>query len=356
MKAVLIMIVLENKNVFMVINMTNRITIHDVAKAANVSIATVSKALNGVDVVKPATKKRILETAEKLHYVPNVMGKQLKSGRTKMLGFYTNTISGPYFSPLVEAMAKEAERLGYGINVFITNDKQIITNSIRGNMVDGIIGFEDLIDEQELEAIKREKIKAVFIDRRTCSETIGSVVFDSFQTGQTATNYLLTKGHQRIAFVLGFEGVYDSDERFKGYQAALSNAKISFDKDIVLQGSFEEKDAYHAVQEFLKQDAVEKPSAFLAGNDLSAIGVIKGLRDLGYQVPQDFSVIGFDGIDLLEYFEPRLTTIENPIEQQAQLAVQHLIALITGEQEGQSFELSGKLLEGQSVKKYKEKE
>lgn len=336
--------------------MKNRTTIRDVAKEANVSIATVSKALNGVDVVKPTTKKRILETAEKLHYVPNLMGKQLKSGQTKMLGFYTNTISGPYFSPLIESVAKEAERLGYGINVFITTDKQVIQNSIMGNMVDGIIGFEDLIDEQELEAMKREKIKAVFIDRRTEGETIGSVVFDSFKNGQTATEYLLSKGHRRIAFILGFEGVYDSDERFLGYQKALAEAGIALDQSLILRGKFEEDAAYQAVQEFLLKFPEHQPSAFLAGNDLSAIGAIKGLRDLGYRVPEDFSVIGFDGIDLLEYFEPRLTTIKNPINQQGELAVRHLIDLIQGKQSGCSFELSGKLIEGQSVLDYNGKE
>lgn len=172
--------------------MKNRVTIHDVAKEAGVSIATVSKALNDINVVKPATKARVLEAAKRLHYVPNVMGKQLKSGETKMLGFYTNTISGPYFSPLVEAIAKEAEKLGYGVNVFITSDKQVIINSIMGNVVDGIIGFEDLIDEQDIAAIEHEQISAVFIDRKTTRKTVGSVVFDSFTTGEKATNYLLS--------------------------------------------------------------------------------------------------------------------------------------------------------------------
>lgn len=332
--------------------MKNRTTIRDVAKEANVSIATVSKALNGIDVVKPETKKRILEAAKKLHYVPNLMGKQLKSGQTKMLGFYTNSISGPYFSPLVEAMAREAEYLGYGINVFISTDKQIITNSIMGNMVDGIIGFEDLIDEKDLAAIKREKIKAVFIDRRTVSETIGSVVFDSFETGKTATEYLLSKGHRRIAFILGFCGVYDSDERFLGYQSALKKARIKYDKDLVLTGEFEEAAAYRAIQTFITTYKGEKPTALLAGNDLSAIGVIKGLQDLGYQIPTDFSVVGFDGIDLLEYFEPRLTTIENPIKQQGKLAVRHLVDLIEGNEKGASFVLKGKLVEGDSVRNF----
>ena len=335
--------------------MKNRVTIHDVAKETGVSIATVSKALNDINVVKPATKARVLEAAKRLHYVPNVMGKQLKSGETKMLGFYTNTISGPYFSPLVEAIAKEAEKLGYGVNVFITSDKQVIINSIMGNVVDGIIRFEDLIDEQDIAAIEHEQISAVFIDRKTTRKTVGSVVFDSFTTGEKATNYLLSQGHKRIAFVSGFQGVYDSDERFAGYCKALKLAGIPLEKELLLEGKFEEKAAFQAVENFLTQQKNNWPTAFLAGNDLSAIGIVKGLKALNYKVPQDFSVMGFDGIDLLEYFEPKLTTIKNPIEEQGRLAVHHLVDLIDNKTQGKSFELKGRLVEGKSVKKCERK-
>lgn len=331
--------------------MKNRVTIRDVAKEAGVSIATVSKALNDVDVVKPQTKERVVDAAKRLHYVPNMMGKQLKSGQTKMLGFYTNSISGPYFSPLVEAIAKEAEALGYGINVFITTDKQIIINSIMGNVVDGIIGFEDLIAEQDIEAIVHEEISAVFIDRKTARPTVGSVVFDSFETGKKATEYLLGQGHERIAFVSGFNGVYDSDERLAGYCAALKEAAIPLDESLILDGKFEEEAAHRAIQQFVKEYQGIWPTAILAGNDLSAIGVIKGLKELNYQVPDDFSVVGFDGIDLLEYFEPRLTTIKNPIEEQGKLAVRHLVDLIHGKTVGRSFEVQGQLIEGDSVKR-----
>ena len=110
--------------------MTNRITIREVAKEANVSIATVSKALNGVNVVRPATKERVLAAAQRLHYVPNLMGKQLKNTKTKMLGFYTTSIKGPYFSVLVEAIAREAETHGYAVNVFLSTDKRVVLNSI----------------------------------------------------------------------------------------------------------------------------------------------------------------------------------------------------------------------------------
>ncbi|WP_192986165.1 LacI family DNA-binding transcriptional regulator [Carnobacterium mobile] len=322
----------------------NRLTIRDVAREAGVSIATVSKALNDVDVVRPETKNKVLEVAERLQYVPNLMGKQLKSGRTKMLGFYTSSVSGPYFNTLVESIAREAEKSGYGVNVFVSNDKQVVLNSIMGNVVDGIIGFEELIRDDNLQAMKRERIKAVFIDRNISAETMGSVVFDSFDKGYEATEYLVHLGHKRIAYVAGFNGVYDNDERFKGYKAALKSHDISFNEEYILEGLFEEERAYHSVYSYIKNCKGTAPTAFLAGNDLSAIGAIKALKTVGYDIPNDISVIGFDDIEVLQYFTPGLTTVHNPIAEQGALAVKQLLNLISGTQTGTSLQLQGELI------------
>ena len=297
-----------------------------------------------MDVVRPETKKKVLEVAERLHYIPNLMGKQLKSGRTKMLGFYTSSVSGPYFSTLVESIAHEAEKNGYGVNVFVSNDKQIVLNSIMGNVVDGIIGFEELITEENLQAMKREKIKAVFVDRNITSETIGSVVFDSYEKGYEATEYLIHLGHKRIGFIAGFIGVYDNDERFRGYNAALKANGISFKEDYLLQGLFEEEGAYHSVYSFMTNHKGRHPTAFLAGNDLSAIGTIKALELAGYNVPDDMSVIGFDDIEVLQYFTPGLTTVHNPIAKQGAVAVEHLLELISEKEQGKSCQLQGELV------------
>lgn len=105
--------------------MNTRTTIRDVAKEANVSIATVSKALNGVDVVKASTKAKVIAAAKNLHYVPNLMGKELKKSRTKRIGFYTTSITGPYFSVLIESIAREVEKHGYALNVFISMEKKL---------------------------------------------------------------------------------------------------------------------------------------------------------------------------------------------------------------------------------------
>ncbi len=327
----------------------SKTTIRDVAKESGYSIATVSKALNGVNVVRPETKKKIEAVATRLHYVPNLMGKQLKSGQTKMIGFYTKSVAGPYFSNLVEAIAREAEKNNYGVNVFIATDKQIVLNSIMGNIVDGIIGFEDLITEDDLRAMEHEKIAAVFVDRNIASETMGSVVFDSYKKGYEAAEYLLRLGHKKIAFIAGFKGVYDSDERQRGYKDAIEKHGLIYDTALILQGSFEEEGSYNAVRSFMRIHSSEIPTAFLAGNDLSAIGAIKALKIMGYDVPKDISVMGFDDIEVLEYFRPGLTTIHNPIARQGALAVDHLLKLIHGQESGKFYQLQGELVIRNSV-------
>ena len=135
-----------------------KITIKDVAREAGVSISTVSNALNGVDVLNPETKSHVLKVAERLNYVPNLNGKLLKSGQTKMLGFFTTSVSGPYFYKLVESMSRECDRLGYGLNVFVTKDKQVIMSNIMGRRVDGVIIYEELrIDEQDILSMQKTR-------------------------------------------------------------------------------------------------------------------------------------------------------------------------------------------------------
>lgn len=323
-----------------------RVTIRDVAKEAGVSIATVSKALNGVNVVKPGTKKKVEAAAQKLHYTPNLMGKQLKSGRTKMIGFFTHTIAGPYFSSLIEAVVQEAEKYDYGVNVIISADRQVLTSNILGNVVDGFIGFEQLINENDLDAIRKEKLKAVFIDRKIHDESVSSMVFNSFESGKIATEHLLSLGHKKIAFLVGYEGIYDSDERYAGYRSALKAAQIEMAPEWKLTGYFEEQASYDATKNFIQkyENTALLPTAFIAGNDLSALGTVKAIQDIGYYVPQDFSVVGFDDIELLKYFKPSITTVRNPIIEQGRASVRHLMALIEEEEVGKDYVLDCELV------------
>lgn len=321
------------------------VTIKDVAKEAGVSISTVSKALNDVDVLHPATKAHILEVAERLNYVPNLNGKLLKSGESKMLGFFTTSVSGPYFYVLVEAMARRCEKLGYGLTVIISKDKQVILSNLLGRRVDGAIIFEELmIDDKDVEAMEKAQIQAVFLDRVIDRETMGSVIFDSYVSGYEATKYLISLGHKRIAYISGVETMYDSEQRKKGYLDALYDHQLEMDEELILYGYFEEEGSYNAVKTFIHLHPEKLPDAFLAGNDLSAMGCIKALQSEGYQVPEDISVMGFDDINLAQYFSPPLTTVKNQIARQGNLAVDHLVNMIQKKEKGRIQKLQGEIV------------
>lgn len=323
----------------------DKVTIKDVAREAGVSISTVSNALNDVDVLNPETKSHVLKIAKQLNYVPNLNGKLLRNGKTKMLGFFTTSVSGPYFYKLVESMSRECDRLGYGLNVFVTKDKQVIMSNILGQRVDGVIIYEELrIDEEEISAMVKDKIKAVFLDRPLNNERMGSIIFDSFEAGYEATKYLISLGHKKIAYICGVDEMYDSVQRREGYLAALRHYQLPTNEEYIIQGFFEEESTYNAIRSFLNYSPEKIPDAFLAGNDLSAIGCIQALKSLGYEVPVDVSVMGFDDIDIAQYFSPPLTTVRNQIARQGILAVHHLVRMIQGKEQGKDIKLTGELV------------
>ncbi|WP_125605630.1 LacI family DNA-binding transcriptional regulator [Lapidilactobacillus bayanensis] len=324
-----------------------KVTIKDVARESGYSIATVSKALNGVDVVKETTKNKILEAAKRLDYSPNLMGKQLKSGSTQTLGFFTSSVTGPYFSILIDALANFSEKNGYGLNVFISSDRDKIMNTIRGRLVDGALLFDTIINDDDIEQFNNERISSVFLDRKISDGSTSSIVFDSQGAGRAIGNYLINLGHRNIAYIAGYDDVYDSELRFAGLKQALNDHGLVFEPHNRLAGMFEEEASYNAILSFLRVARLrgyELPTAFVAGNDTSAIGAIKALRHEGLNVPEDISVVGFDDIDVAEYFNPPLTTIRNPIMAQARGAVEILLSLLQGEQDIPSQVLPGELV------------
>lgn len=322
-----------------------KITIKDVAKEAGVALSTASNAINGSEVVKEETRQKVLEAAQKLNYVPNIGGRLLKSGRSKMLCFITSTIKGEYFYRLIDKIGEEGSIKGYELNILVSRDKKAIINRLYGGGYDGFFIFEgERIQEEELLRMESESIKAVMFDRIYQSENISSIVFDSYRAGYQITKYLINLGHKRIGFIDTYADTFDCIERKRGYIDALKKHNIEFFKDDVIQGMFDENITYTAMLAYFEIYGTIKPTAFVAGNDKSAIGCIKALKTLGYQTPRDISVVGFDDIDISQYFSPALTTIRNPIEEQGLKAINLLIDMIENERLGYTEVLKGEII------------
>lgn len=326
-------------------SLNKKITIKEVAKEAGVAISTVSNALNDSTLVNEETRSKIRAVAERLNYTPNLNGRYLKSGVTKTFGFITSSVRGQYFYTLADAMYRECERLGYTLNIIVTRDKSVIMNNIHGKSFDGIFIFEgERIGDLELETIEKSDIKTILFDRKYEGKNIGSVTFDSYKAGYEATRYLINLGHKKIYFIEAAGDVYDSMERKRGYIDAMKDYHVEFHKDYVIFGMFEELITYNAVISLLRNKDHILPDAFIAGNDLSAIGCMKALQNTGYNIPEDVSVVGFDDIEIAEYIKPSLTTVRNPIDQQGTYAIKLMLKMMNENQEGKAEVLGCKLV------------
>ncbi len=325
-----------------------KVTIKDVAREAGVSISTVSNALNGVDVLHPDTKQHILEVAERLHYVPNLNGRNLKAQSTKIIGLFLTSIKGPYYSILADSIYQSCKKYGYELAIFISDRADNMMVNLLGRQIDGAIILNEHVKEKEVELLRENGTPTVFIDREQKGEAISSVVFDSYHEGELAAKYLLELGHATFGYIRGVENNFDNTERLRGFRAILRKAGITLKEDYILKGEFERDVAYHAVKDFLEL-AKPLPEAIFAANDLSAIGTVEALLEEGIRVPEQVSVLGCDDIETAQLVKPSLTTIRTSFEKQGTLAVNHLMALIQGEKKGSIEILQGRIIPREST-------
>lgn len=325
-----------------------KVTIKDVAREAGVSISTVSNALNGVDVLHPDTKQHILDVADRLHYVPNLNGRNLKSQATKVIGLFLRSMKGPYYSILADSIYQGCQKYGYELNIFVGDKVESVMSNLMGRRVDGAIILNECVKEKEVKLLMANETPIVFIDREQKGEFISSVVFDSYHEGELAAKYLLELGHMTFAYIQGVEHNFDNKERLRGFQDILKKAGITLQKDYILKGEFDRDTAYQSVKEFLEQ-MKPLPEAIFAANDLSAIGTIAALVEEGIKVPEQVSVIGCDDIESAQLVRPSVTTIRTSFEKQGTLAVNHLMALIRGEEKGSIEMLLGRVIPREST-------
>ena len=325
-----------------------KVTIKDIAREAGGSISTVSNALNGVSVLKPETREHILEVADRLHYVPNLAGRNLKSKSTKVIGLFTTSLKGPYFATLADTVFWECRKYGYELNIFVTWNAKSAVTSILGKRVDGSIILDNDIGQTEVKNIEEFDIPVVFLDREVQGNRMSSILFDSYRDGEIAAEYIMKKGLRRIAYVEGISINYDSIERSRGFRDRLAKGGIVLDPDYILYGDFERAKAHDSMVEFLSK-GLPLPEIVFASNDLSAMGCMNALVENGYSVPGDVMIMGVDDIEMCEYYNPPLTTIRTGYEKQAAMAVEKLVKMISGEEKGDITKLHGKLIEREST-------
>lgn len=292
------------------------ITIYDVAREANVSMATVSRVVNGNPNVKPATRKKVSEVIDRLGYRPNAVARGLASKKTTTVGVIIPDISHTFFADLTRGIEDIATMYKY--NIILSNsdqnkDKELhLLNTMLGKQVDGIVFMSGNITPEHVAEFEKSDVPIVLAGSIESSGRIPSVNIDYEQAAFDVTTRFIEKGHKSIAFVIGplYEPI-NSEKKLVGYKRALQEAGIDYLEELVVEGD----DSYDSgIEAFEKlTEVANRPTAIFVGSDEMALGVVHGAEDRGFQIPDDFEVISSDNTRLTLMVRPQLTTVVQPL-------------------------------------------
>jgi len=306
-----------------------RATINDVAREAEVSVATVSKVLNGRYGVAVSTAARVQEIIEQLGYESSLVARSLRSHRTNVIGVLVAEFE-PFSTELLKGLSKAIGGSGYELLAYSGGGRaggnvgweRRYLSRLSGTLVDGAILVTPTVVDGD------DRIPVVAVDPHTGPSHLPTVDSDNLAGAVMATEHLIRLGHRRIGFLGGRSDLESARLREEGYRTALADAGIPLDADLMRVAGYREETADLPARELLTM--AEPPTAIFAANDLSAIRTMEVARSLGLGVPDDLSVIGFDNIPESALTTPPLTTINQPIQQMGFVAMKLLIDLIDG--------------------------
>jgi LacI family repressor for deo operon, udp, cdd, tsx, nupC, and nupG len=306
--------------------------IQEVAKLADVSVATVSRVVNNNSYVKEATREKVMKAIKALNYSPNMSGRFLRRNETKVILVLLPTISNPFYSKAVAGISHIADKMGYLIMICNTesrpNKEMEYLDLLKFKQADGAIIMSQAMDAGQLEEIA-SSYPIVQCFEYYQSNSLSFVSVDNEKASYEAVNYLIGLGHKHIGLV-GCHPQYSSAEhREEGYKRALRDANIDLDPDLIIRGNYGFKSGYDCANKLI--DRGNLPSAIFAISDMQAIGVIKALTNKGVKVPRDVSVMGFDNIAFSGIYDPGITTISQPTYKIGSRAMDILIKQIKGE-------------------------
>ena len=304
--------------------------IHDVAKAAGVSIMTVSRYFNRPDALAPDTFERVRAAVEELKYVPNASARSLIRGRSEILALVVSDITNPFFTTLARGVEDEAQENGYTLILGNTDEtlekERSYVDVLISRRVDGVLLSPAQGEHHGLDLLARHAIPVVLIDREVAGAEVDVVKGDSFGGGYALTRHLIDAGHERIAFVGGPSGVSSLEERLAGYRAAMRAADLA---DVAHLGRYDRTSGEEAAAAALTERAAPF-TALVAANNQVALGVMTWLRRHGVRVPDDISVACFEDVDSDAAPEPFMTIVRQPAYDIGRVATRRLLERIGG--------------------------
>lgn len=301
-------------------------TILDVAKLANVSVATVSRVINQQGGVKKETEEKILQAIDELKYIRNAVARSMVMKETKTIGVIIPDINNPFFPLVVLGIEQKAREHGYFPILSSTNESEKVEKELinvfieRG--VDGVIITTANEQGKYLKKLIDLQIPVVAVDRAIHHFEIDTVLVGNLEGAYQATRHLIQQGHRDIAIICGPLHTTPGHERYQGYKKALEEYGLPLNPEWIGQGDFRESSGFSITQEF--SQLAQRPTAIFSSNNLMTIGCLKALQETDWLLGKDVSLIGFDDIEIATFINPKLTVVSRPMKNLGELAFQLL--------------------------------
>jgi DNA-binding LacI/PurR family transcriptional regulator len=308
-------------------------SIKDIARLAQVSHSTVSRALQNSPLVNPGTAEKIRQIARQSGYRASAVARGLVTKRTRTIGLVVTTIADPFASEVACGIEQAANDLGY--SVFLADSdadparEQQVVQSFAERRVDGIIVTSSRVGALYLPLLSEMRVPIVLVNNQHPGAFVHSVTIANVEGSRAAANHLIELGHRRIAYLGDQFGSQSNNERFAGYRQALNAAGLTYLPELIVHGDGKPEEAMHAMEKLLALST--PPTAVCCYNDMSALGALRVIHASGRRVPEDISVVGFDDLFLASFTQPRLTTVRQPMRKMGLMAMESLFRLMSEE-------------------------
>lgn len=330
------------------------ISIKDVAREAKVSIATVSRVLNGIEVVNEDTQKRVRDAVEKLGYRPNVIARSLKTQRTRTIGILIPDISNSLYPEIVRGIEDVSNIYNYNIilcnsDLNLDKEKEYIY-ILKEKMVDGLLFMSNSLDEDVLSIIQKLNMKTVLIETKVDNKNIPNITINNVEAAKEAVNKLISNKRDRILYIGDHKDVLNASAyRFKGYIEALLENNLNIEDELVCFCKPFLNNGYDYVQKKISQ-GIKFNGVFCTCDEL-AMGAINALRDNNIKVPEDCEVIGFNNTLMSSVFYPKLTTVDPSSYDLGSIGMRMLLKIINNEHvDNLNYVVSHNLIERESTR------
>ena len=306
--------------------MKKKPTIEDVAKAANVSVATVSRVVNKQGGVRKQTEDRILRAISDMNYVRNAIARSMVRKETKTIGVIIPDFTNPFFSEVISGLQKAALNKNYFTIISSSNESKMIESEIlqhyleRG--VDGLVITTADEKGDQLEPFIKAGIPIVAVDRQINHFEVDTVLTGNREGAYEAIKHLISKGHKDIAIIRGPQDTTPGLERFKGYKRAMDEYGLPIREEWIGNGDFMENSGYRCAQNFY--ELPNRPTAIFSSNNLMSIGAIKAMQALNWKIGEAVSFVGFDDIEIATFIKPNLTMVSRNMRNLGEIAFQLL--------------------------------